>query len=260
MLEMRTEMIGPERAKELLLRNHSNRRISENQVKTYATMMSKGEWQYTPQGITISRSGNLIDGQTRLTAIIRSGVTIPLCVFIIDGHESALGIMMDRGKARSATDITGINKDSVHIANFLTRDIWDPDGGNIVSPPATKKFYDQHPSAFAWYEANIPTTHVKGLSEAAIRAALLVRYMAGSDWSGQFHALTTLDFNNMTQGTQTLYRFLIRYTNVWGCARRIKIFGLAYRISNPSEYGLARIPPIIDSGDAYEIIKKDIGK
>jgi hypothetical protein len=254
---MRTEMIGPERAKSLLSINKTNRNISERHVKEYAKMMANGDWDFTPQGITISKTGSLIDGQHRLNAIIKSGVTIKACVFIIDEHDTAMGVMIDRGKTRSTMDITGIPKDSVAIANFILRNIVDP-GQSLISPYDTERFYQEHLKAFAWYEENVIQTHIRKLTNASIRSALLIRHMNNNYWLDQYLALIHLDFNGMCPGTQTLYRYTLN--NSWHVDNRVSTFSLAYKVSSTEGRKISRIPPVITIGDAKEVVLSDIGK
>lgn len=254
MIDMRTEMIGPGRAKELLEKNGTNRNISIGTVKAYAKMMRNGDWDFTPQGITISKTGNLIDGQHRLSAIIMADVTIPVCVFITSEHENAMGVMLDRGKIRSATDVTGIGKDIVSMANFILRHVLSVDGGPS-SPTDTKRFCEEHSKAISWYETNVPKTHVRTLSEASIRSALLIRYMAGENWLDQYMALNRLDFNGMNNGTQILYRYTIK-RNMY----RKDVFSLAYKVSSSEGRKLTRIPSVITIGDAKDVIIRDVSK
>ncbi len=75
-----TELITPEVASAYLKLNTCNRKIKPAVFKHYAKQMAAGEWQYTHQGIAFSEDNQLIDGQHRLTAIIESGVSIPMLV------------------------------------------------------------------------------------------------------------------------------------------------------------------------------------
>lgn len=72
--------ISPDMASRLLANNPSNRNVSQERVCQYATDMLVGEWNVTGQGISICEDGHLLDGQHRLYAIIKSGVTVPMLV------------------------------------------------------------------------------------------------------------------------------------------------------------------------------------
>jgi len=64
------------------LNNHNthNRPLYQKVVDSYALDMKRGYWALNHQGICFSEEGVLLDGQHRLAAIIKSGVTIPLYV------------------------------------------------------------------------------------------------------------------------------------------------------------------------------------
>ena len=71
------ELITPEKAHEYLQFNPANNRsISQGAVHAYACEMRAGHWVLTHQGIAFSEAGGLIDGQHRLHAIIKAGVSV----------------------------------------------------------------------------------------------------------------------------------------------------------------------------------------
>jgi len=74
---MKTELtlITPEIAQQLLKTNSSNRPIRERAVVELANLIKRGEWVATHQGIAIDQNGIFIDGQHRLLAIIKSGIS-----------------------------------------------------------------------------------------------------------------------------------------------------------------------------------------
>ena len=66
--------ITPDLAAEFLKRNTSNRAIKKSKIKKYADDLRRGNWKLTHQGVAISPSGRLLDGQHRLSAIVQSGI------------------------------------------------------------------------------------------------------------------------------------------------------------------------------------------
>ena len=70
------ETITPKKAKDLLDRNTRNRPISNSRVRYYSSLMKQGKWRLTHQGLAISDTGIIIDGQHRLLAIIESNMPI----------------------------------------------------------------------------------------------------------------------------------------------------------------------------------------
>lgn len=105
------EQITPAIASEILAKNEKNRRVDDNTVALYAAEMSKGNWKTTSQSISIDWNGNLINGQHRLKAIIKSGVTVTMSVTRNEDPDNFK--TMDTLKVRS----TGTMFDIAGIAN-----------------------------------------------------------------------------------------------------------------------------------------------
>lgn len=97
------ENIGPAKAVKYMSMNHRNRSLSERDITKYAREMSAGNWFMNGETIIFDEDGNLINGQHRLSAIIRSGVTIR--VVVVRGVKKAAFATMDQGKRRSASDV-----------------------------------------------------------------------------------------------------------------------------------------------------------
>jgi len=86
---------------------HAQRTRRERDIDNYARMMLAGQWATNHQGLAIDDSGLLVDGQHRLLAIVRSGVTIKTLVtrdLPSNGNGSMAGVLaidtIDRGKVR----------------------------------------------------------------------------------------------------------------------------------------------------------------
>src|SRR5262252_5585589 len=95
--------ITPEMALDILTWNKENRPIPSGVVFRYASEMRAKKWIYNGDSIRISKTKKLIDGQTRLYAIIISG--LPQTFNIQGGlSDSAYGTI-DYGKKRTAGDV-----------------------------------------------------------------------------------------------------------------------------------------------------------
>jgi len=121
-IRMQLESVTPETARRWLAVNQSNRPVSEEQVKRYAADMQSGNWKTTHQGIAFDRSGMLLDGQHRLRAIVRAGVTLRLAVFRDCDRESF--DRLDTGKKRTAADALAIDgMDSARTVAAIARSL-----------------------------------------------------------------------------------------------------------------------------------------
>jgi hypothetical protein len=104
---VRIERITPKMAKEYLEHNLKNRPCSERVVNDYVNRMKAGEWMLSPDAIAFDYNGNLINGQHRLRAIVKSGVE---CDFYVGRNcQPAVFVVTDEGKKRSAGDTLAIH-------------------------------------------------------------------------------------------------------------------------------------------------------
>ena len=113
------ETIGPAVAADYLSSNTINRKISPAIVAKYAGMMARGEWELTHQGIAFNAEGDLIDGQHRLTAIIKSGAHIPMMVTRNLPVQAYYAV--DQLRVRSIADNTGMGVREIQTASALCR-------------------------------------------------------------------------------------------------------------------------------------------
>lgn len=88
--------------------NADNRRIDWGVVNTYARQMAKGKWTFVGDPIRISTTGNLLDGQHRLNAVVKSGA--PQQFVVVSGLEKEARANIDIGRKRTAADVFGMNK------------------------------------------------------------------------------------------------------------------------------------------------------
>jgi hypothetical protein len=104
--------ISPEIAAEYLKKNFSdNRNVRNATVELYASDMTLGQWSDTGETIKFDEYGNLIDGQHRLLAVIKSGKTISF--HIASGIEAKATVNVDIGIRRTAADalkVTGLQE------------------------------------------------------------------------------------------------------------------------------------------------------
>lgn len=99
--------IGPELAAEWLKKNSRNRPVSKSTVDRFAYAMENDMWHYDGAPIRRDPELNLLDGQHRLSAVVKSGKTF---VFhVIDGIDPKTQATMDTGRKRSLADALHMN-------------------------------------------------------------------------------------------------------------------------------------------------------
>lgn len=146
--------ITPAAAAQWLELNNRNRKLDKNNVTSLARAMERGEWR-GDNGETIKRtwSGEIVDGQHRLLAVVKSGVTIRCMV--ITGVPMEAQITVDTGHRRSLSQYLGWNGEK--NVNVLAAGISSLHAYNITGEigcrlaPSLRPTFDQ---AFAVLAAN----------------------------------------------------------------------------------------------------------
>lgn len=141
-LSAAVEEITPDIAQNYLLANKTNRRINEKSLASLTQDMANGYWKLTGEAIKFDTENNLIDGQHRLLAIQRTGVSVPLLV--IRGVETDTQLVMDTGSRRTganALEIMGAMKETTLRAAIATIGVTDDMGklnlSNSLIQPVT---------------------------------------------------------------------------------------------------------------------------
>lgn len=96
-------LFTPEMATEIINKPSTNfRSVKQPVVKQYVKDMLNGNWTFCGDSIKFDKDGNLIDGQHRLRAIIKSG--IPQYFYKVEELDPESARVMDSGFKRSVND------------------------------------------------------------------------------------------------------------------------------------------------------------
>lgn len=108
-IPLRTEMVEvtPDVAREWLESMAANRNLSRANMESLAEAMDDGRWHDDGSPIRFNRSGQLIDGQHRLSAIILTGT--PRTFLVVWGVPDKAMTTLDTGKSRSRGDVLKIH-------------------------------------------------------------------------------------------------------------------------------------------------------
>jgi hypothetical protein len=97
------EQITPDFAEYVLeTKNSKNRSMKPANLRRLVTAIDNGEWIITNQGIAFDKEGNLLDGQHRLLAIVKTGKTLP--IMVARNMDPKIFNCVDTGTARTAAD------------------------------------------------------------------------------------------------------------------------------------------------------------
>jgi hypothetical protein len=150
-VRIETVEVTPNIAAAWLDKNKNNRRKNARYVDQFARDMAGGAWRLTADSIKFDIHGNLIDGQHRLTACVKSGV--PFRTVVAYGVEPSAQDVVDTGKARSLGDMLSLHEvtNHNHVAatyKLLINEKHDRakfGGSSSVTHAETIKAYRKHP-------------------------------------------------------------------------------------------------------------------
>lgn len=114
---MKTSIVNltPELAKLYLARNFSGQRnLMASSVNYLAQQMQSGQWKLNGESLKFDKDGNLIDGQHRCAAVVKSGISIP--ILIVEGLSKDVNLTIDDGVKRTRGNIMAMRG----IANYNT--------------------------------------------------------------------------------------------------------------------------------------------
>ena len=92
--------ITPDMARVMLSNNPRNRRINENRVSMLVHDIQNGQWTDSPTPISFNEKGELLDGQHRLMAILKSNRTMQMYV----AYDVPDNIVFDKNIERKSGD------------------------------------------------------------------------------------------------------------------------------------------------------------
>lgn len=137
-------VITPKYAGDLLKKNTKNRPLSTRRAKLLADAMVRGEWVFNGDAIRVSRSGVVLDGQHRLSAVMMSGVSID--AILINGLDDSVFDTIDTGSSRTCGDvlsITGVKNANVVAAALSLYFAWKKTGNPFHGSPESKPTHKQ---------------------------------------------------------------------------------------------------------------------
>lgn len=105
-LRVSVQRVTPRRAQQILDGNTHNRRVRDALVEDYARDMAAGRWDVNGETIKISDQGILLDGQHRLTAVIKANVIVDMLV--VENLPEIVQETVDTGSKRTVADVLSL--------------------------------------------------------------------------------------------------------------------------------------------------------
>lgn len=169
--------ISPAVATKWLERNTKNRPFDRKWATDLAAQMERGEWQDNGESITFSKTGVLLNGQHRLSAIAKSGKTAVCSVQF--GVDDAAFATIDRGKKRTLGNI--LDMDGVIQANLTAAAVgwlWRLHEGALVGrqPSSTQMMEFYETECVGIHDSIVATRHAQNIARGSLVVALHYRF------------------------------------------------------------------------------------
>src|ERR1700712_1248841 len=94
--------VTPDMAEAWLSKNPNNRNLRGQVINSYARDMASGSWVLNGETVKIASSGQLLDGQHRLSAVVQARVTVPMIV--VGNIPPEVMATVDAGAKRTYAD------------------------------------------------------------------------------------------------------------------------------------------------------------
>lgn len=207
MLSITQEFVTPAAARALLDKlDPAQRRVRPTKVQAFETLLRRGEFATTHQGILVSESGTLLDGQHRLHAIVNTGIGANL--FVGRGASVSMIQNVDGGTPRTDADRLGLSSCAIAVINMFTTFVRPH---YTITPDLKQKVHQVAHDRIATLHGFAPTRK-RNVTTAPVRAAavLLMAYAKKRPYVlEQYRALSLQDYASMSAGVSEFNRQLM---------------------------------------------------
>lgn len=205
-METKIVKVTPALAKRWLESNTINRPLRRSVVDGHIQAYMRGEHRLTHQGIAFAETGELLDGQHRLTAISEMPSTFSVDIMVTAGMPREAFDAIDQGLKRSHGDVLRIPAGLAANARYIAT-IYETSRVGITSQylvPFVNGIEVDYDKLVGFCPKRTKTW-----SSAAIQAAAILRMMSGGDRdyiSVTYYALNHMEFDSMPPIAQALFR------------------------------------------------------
>jgi hypothetical protein len=192
--------ISPEQAAEWLTEgNYDNRKLRNGTVDNLVTALEQGNIVQTGEAITFDVRGRLVNGQHRLNAIARSGITWRKALVVFGAPVEARTVV-DTHASRSFADSYGLDPRVAQPINAIM--------AVHRAPKALRQWYlDTFAETATRLRANVPSGAAK-VSQAAIRGTVVYLMRLDpekADWYESMYKSLVHDIRNVTPALASFF-------------------------------------------------------
>lgn len=197
--------VTPAQARTWLKHNTKNRKLRPGFVEELHMAYARGEWKTTHQGIAFAKSGQLLDGQHRLTFIsqLPEGSSVPVSVSM-DCEEDIFDAI-DLHQRRTLSDITGVSAELGAVGRFFAR-IYNSSQSTGLTPQFVRPFIQWAEPEFVELVTFCPG-NAPIFSSASVRSAAIYMMKLGHDKDFvkvSYDSLVRADIDAMPYGAKAL--------------------------------------------------------
>ena len=225
-IQTRIAKVTPVIARGWLEQNTINRPLRRSVVESYIAAYMRGEHRLTHQGVAFADTGELLDGQHRLTAISEMPDNWSAEMMVTTGLPASSFDAIDQGLKRSHSDVLKIPSGQAAVARYLAT-IYETSRVGITSQFLVP-FVEGVDVAYGRLVGFCPKS-TKTWSSAGVRSAAILQMMNGGDKdyiSMTYYALNHMDFDSMPPVAKALFR---QYTKGLVSAHGYDLFCRAYK-------------------------------
>lgn len=225
-METKIVRVTPAMAENWLEANTINRPLRKSVVDGFIAAYKRGEHRLTHQGIAFADTGELIDGQHRLTAISRMPPEFSLELMVTRGMAKSAFDAIDQGLKRSHSDVLRVPQGQAAVARYLAS-IYETSRIGLTTQylvPFVTGIEDQYMQLVGFCPKATKTW-----SSAAIRSAAILQMLAGFDRDYicmSYYALNHMEFQAMCPVVETLFR---QQSTGKTSARQLDLFYRAFK-------------------------------
>lgn len=168
--------------------NHTNRALRPSHVAFLAQEIRNGDWMVTHQGIALSRTGRLLDGQHRLAAIVQAGKAVQMSVSVDMDDEVFRAI--DCGLKRANHDriqLVHNRAQNMLICQAIRMFLWEIDSrsSKSIGVNQIEDEYLHKDAHWEWMAMEFETVNGK-LRKASVLASIAVYHFVNAPKAEQF--------------------------------------------------------------------------
>ena len=260
-LQAKVELITPDIAKEyLMLNKHNYRALNAKTVEKYAKDMRNGNWVFNGEAIQFDADGFLVNGQHRLSAIVKSGTS--QLILVVRGVET---YVFDIGRLRNFAQIAKSNgfTASSSIGGAVEIIMSGFNRTNTNTPQGVFSYYEAHNPELFDTCAKISTRGTshgimkKSACIAAIYCALSLGTLTEEECDAFCRIANTgvSDVGTIGNAPQILRRQL-QNTYKQAARERKEIFEITWQALNDFKNKVSRKRDYSPNNKGNEIIKK----